>query len=324
MLQFFGLLGPWGLPAALLAIAGFGFFGYLIMDAGRQTRASSHVEVLRRTTGRLSPVFDLIITFFLFGALSAMIAGAGSVLRQEYGIPWAFGAGILCFVTVATVLFGFRGVVTSISAIVPFLLGSVLFVSLAVLYSRGPALRTPPPTAVPAVPSWPLAGVTYISYNIVMSIPVLASLGSSLDSRKEAGWGAGLGAAGLGLSLLLVFIGIVSSFPEVAGYEVPMAYLASTIHPLGGPFYTLVFLAEVYTTAVANLYGFAARITREGSPAFRWTTVITGLAGVLAASAGFSTLVRVVYPLVGWAGLALLIALIIDYIRRRSTYRRRR
>ncbi|MGE5580089.1 MAG: hypothetical protein ACM3WU_08620 [Bacillota bacterium] len=323
MLQFFGLLGPFGLPAALLAILGFGFFGYLIMDAGRETKAVSHVAVLQRTTGRLSPAFDLIITFFLFGALSTMIAGAGSVLRQEYGIPWAFGAGLLCLATVATVLFGFRGVVTSISAIVPFLLGSVLFVSLAVLYARGPALRTPPATALPAVPSWPLAGVTYISYNIVMSIPVLASLGSSLRSRREAGWSAGLGAAGLGLSLLLVFAGIVSSFPDVAGYEVPMAYLASTVHPLGGPFYTLVFLAEVYTTAVANLYGFAARITREGSPAFRWAAVLAGLAGILAASAGFSTLVRVVYPLVGWAGLALLFALTIDYFRRRPTYRRR-
>lgn len=308
----------------MLAIAGFGFFGYLILDAGRETRATSHVAVLRRTTGRLSPAFDLIITFFLFGALSAMIAGAGSVLSQQYGIPWVVGAGVMCFVTVATVLFGFRGVVTSISAIVPFLLGSVLFVSLAVLYTRGPALRTPPATALPAVRSWPLAGVTYISYNIVMSIPVLASLGNSLRSRREAGWSAGLGAAGLGLSLLLVFVSVVSSFPEVAEYEVPMAYLASTIHPLGGPFYTLVFLAEVYSTAVANLYGFAARVTREGAPAFRWATVIAGVAGILAASAGFSTLVRVVYPLVGWAGLALLFALLTDYFRRRLTSRRRR
>ena len=324
VLQFFGLLGPWGLPAAGIAIAGFAFFGYLIIDAGREARATSHLAVLRRTTGRLAPVFDLIITFFLFAALSAMIAGAGSVLRQEYNVPWALGAGLLCLATVVTVLFGFRGVVTSISAIVPFLLGSVLVVSMAVLSMRGLALRTPPSTLAPAVPFWPLAGVTYISYNVVMSIPVLASLGGSLRSRKEAGWGAALGASGLGLSLLLVYLSLVSSFPDVVAYEVPMAYLASTIHALGGPLYTVVFLAEVYTTAVAKLYGFSARLTREGSRAFRVTTVLAGLAGIVAASAGFSTLVRVVYPVVGWAGLALLIALLLDYFRRRSTSRRTR
>ncbi len=97
VLQFFGLLGPWGLPAAAIAVAGFAYFGYLILDAGREARATSHLQVLKRATGPLSPVFDLIITFFLFGALAAMIAGAGSVLRQEYAIPWVMGAGLLCW-----------------------------------------------------------------------------------------------------------------------------------------------------------------------------------------------------------------------------------
>lgn len=324
VLQFFGLLGPWGLAAAIVALTGFAFFGYLVMDAGREAKATSHLALLRHTTGRLTPAFDLVITFFLFGALSAMIAGAGSVLRQEFGIPWIAGAGLLCLVTIVTVLFGLKGVVASISAIVPFLLGSVLVVSFAVLYMRGPALHSPPAGSQPAVSSWPLAGVTYISYNIIMSIPVLASLGGSLRTRDEAGWGAYLGAFGLGLALILVYLSLVSSFPEVIAFEVPMAYLASSVHVLGGPFYTFVFLAEVYSTAVANLYGFSARLTRNGSRAFRVTTVLTGLAGLAAASVGFSTLVHVVYPLVGWVGLALLIALTVYYFRRRATSRRTR
>jgi uncharacterized membrane protein YkvI len=272
---------------------------------------------LRHTTGRLTPVFDAVITFFLFGALAAMIAGAGSVLRQEYSIPWIVGAGFLALITVATVMFGLRGVITAISAVVPFLLGAVLVVSLSILLARGPALGSPPPGSHPAVSSWPLAGVTYISYNIVMSVPVLASLGGSLRSRKEAGWGAAVGALGLGLSLFMVYLTLVSSFPDVVSYEVPMAYLASTIHRAGGLFYTVVFLAEVYTTAVANLYGFAARLAREGTPAFRFITFAAGATGLWAASAGFSTLVHVVYPIVGWVGLALLCALLINYIKRR-------
>ncbi len=324
VLQFFGLLGPRGLPAAILAALGFAFFGYVIMEVGREVKAESHLPVLRYTTGRFAPVFDLIITFFLFGALSAMIAGAGSVLNQEYGAPWAVGAGLLALITVVTVLFGLKGVVASISAIVPFLLGSVLFVSLAVLRARGPALGAPPPSFEPAVASWPLAGVTYISYNMVMSVPVLASLGGSLRNRKEAGQGALLGAAGLGLSLLLVYLSLVSSFPDVAGYEVPMAYLASSVHRFGGPLYTAVFLAEVYTTAVANLYGFSARLSREGSLRFAAITTVAGAAAFGAASAGFSTLVRIVYPVVGWAGLAFLAALLMNFLKRKPTSRRKK
>jgi uncharacterized membrane protein YkvI len=280
--------------------------------------------VLRHTTGRLTPLLDAVITFFLFGALSAMIAGAGSVLYQEFAVPWVAGAGLLALLTIITVLSGLRGVVAAISAVVPFLIASVLMVSLAVLYVRGPSLGSPPPIFRAAVPSWPLAGATYISYNVVMSVPVLAAVGGSLRSRKEAGWSALIGAAGLGLSLFFVYLTLVSSFPDVLYYEVPLAYLASTVHRAGGPFYTVVFLAEVYTTAVANLYGFAARLARPGSGGFRFVTVVAGGLGLWAASAGFARLVRVVYPAVGWAGLVFLLALLAHILRRALTSRRTR
>ncbi len=324
VLQFFGLLGPFGLAAIATSAFGFLFFGDIIMEAGREIRAESHLPVLRHTTGRLTPLLDAVITFFLFGALSAMIAGAGSVVYQEFGIPWVAGAGMMALLTIATVLSGLRGVVAAISAVVPFLIASVLIVSVAILYVRGPYLGSPPAGFHAAVPSWPLAGVTYISYNVVMSVPVLAALGGSLQSRREAGWSALVGTAGLGLTLLLVYLTLVSSFPDVLHYEIPLAYLASTIHRAGGPFYTVVFLAEVYTTAVANLYGFAARLARPGSRGFPLTVVVAGASGLWAASAGFTSLVRVVYPAVGWAGIVLLLALLAHFLRRTLTYRKTR
>lgn len=327
VLQFFGLLGPWGLPAIAIAAAGFYYFGDIIMDTGRVLRAGSHLPVLREVSGRLAPVLDVVTTFFLFGALSAMVAGAGSVLYQEFSVPWMAGASLMAFASIVTVLFGLRGVIAAVSAVVPFLIGGVLIVSLAVLSSGGLLLQAPPPGFVPAVRPWPLSGVTYISYNIIMSVPVLASLGGTMKTRKEAGWSAALGAAGLGLSLLLVYLALVSRFPTVLGYEIPMAYLAATVHRFGGPFYTLIFLAEVYTTAVANLYGFTTRLASPGSNRFTLVAVLSGALSIWAASAGFAKLVRVVYPAVGWAGLALLLALVIYAYRtpvRPVTSRRRR
>lgn len=324
MLQFFGLLGPRGLAGIAVAALGFAFFGDIIMEAGREVRATSHLPMLRQVAGRLTPLLDAVITFFLFGALSAMIAGAGSVLSQEFGIPWVAGAGMLALATVVTVLFGLRGVIAAISAVAPFLIASVLVVSLGILYVRGLSLGSPPAALTPAVPSWPLAGVTYISYNIVMSAPVLAALGGSLQSRRESGWSALAGTAGLTLSLLLVYLALVTSFPDVLRFEVPLAYLASSIHKLGGPLYTAVFLAEVYTTAVANLYGFAARLARPGSGGFRTTAAVAGALSMWAASAGFAKLVRVLYPAVGWAGLAFLLTLLAHFLRRTLTYRRRK
>src|SRR5690554_3151982 len=96
VLQFFGLLGPMGLPAIALSTLGFWIFGFMIMDLGRKLNADSHLPVLRSIGGRfLSPILDVVMTFFLFGALCAMIAGAGSVFQQEFDLPWIIGAGFL-------------------------------------------------------------------------------------------------------------------------------------------------------------------------------------------------------------------------------------
>lgn len=316
VLQFFGLLGPSGLIAIAVAAAGFAFFGHVIMETGRKMNAESHLPVMREVAGRfLSPFLDVVTTFFLFGALSAMVAGAGSVLLQEFSMPWILGAGLIVLVTVVTVLFGLRGVVTAVSAVVPFLILGVLAVSVAVLMARGPSLGRPPAGTEPLVKAWPMAGVTYISYNIIMSVPVLASLGTTLRSKKEVAASSILGALGLGAALFLVYFAVVSSFPEVLRYEVPMAGMASESHRLGGRFYTLIFLAEVYTTAVADLYGFAARLAPPGSGRFKAAAILAGCASLWAGSAGFTNLVRTVYPAVGWAGSVFLAALAVYFLR---------
>ena len=162
-------------------------------------------------------------------------------------MSWLIGA-ISTLATVVTVLLGLKGRRSGSKHGRAFLAG-VLIVSITVLVARGPSLGVPPAAAKPVVRTWPLAGLTYISYNLMMSVPVLASLGTTLRSRKEVAASALVGSLGLGTALVLVYLAVVSSFPGVLVYEVPMAGMASEAHRLGGRFYTLIFLTEVYTTA---------------------------------------------------------------------------
>ncbi len=312
VLQFFALLGPYGLLAIALTAFGFFLFGFAVMDLGRKLQAKSLLPVLKTVSGPfVSPFLDLVSTFFLFGALSAMISGAGSSLQQEFGLPWTIGAILMSVVSAATVLLGFRGVVTAVTAVVPFLMIGVLVVSVATVAVKGLVLRHPPPAYEPVLSSWPWAGLTYISYNLLMAAPLLVALGASLENRRGVIQSSLLGSLGLGLGLLLVYLAVITSFPEILQYEVPMARMASQIHSFGRPFYIAVFLAEVYTTAVANLYGFANRLTSPTSRLFRPAVLLSTLAALWAGSAGFSTLVRFVYPVAGWAGFAFLAALLI-------------
>ncbi|MGI6643536.1 MAG: hypothetical protein ACOX3V_06030 [Bacillota bacterium] len=317
VLQFFGLLGPSGPLAILLAVAGFLVFGFAVMEIGRRLKADSHLPVMREASGRyISPILDFVTTFFLFGAFSAMLAGAGSALAQEFQVSWLVGTGLMALLSLVTVLLGLRGIVTAVSAIVPLLIVGVMAVSIGVLRLKGLTLATPPTGWAPLVGSWPLSGITYVSYNLIMASPILAALGTTLNDRREVFASALMGSFGLGLALLLVYLAIVSSFPEVLVHEVPLARLASEIHHLGGRLYALVFLAEVYTTAVANLYGFVARLSSPGTPGFAGLAVATVLVSAWASSAGFSNLVKTIYPLVGWTGSLFLVTLM-WYVARR-------
>lgn len=317
VLQFFGLLGRWGMAGIVLAAAGFAFFGYVIMDLGRLERATSHLPVIRSAVGKvLTPFVDFVVTFFLFGATCAMFAGAGSVLQQEFGLPWVWGASAMAAASILTVVFGLKGVVSSLSAVAPFLIGAVILVSVRAVSAGGFRLPPPPPGYRPVLPGWFVSGAAYVSYNIIMAVPVLAAMGAKTRRTGDLRRSSVVGAAGLGLCLLAVYLALVSNFPDSLKYEVPMARLAELVHRSGKLIYSAVFLLEVYTTAVADLFGFASRLRPEGTPAFKLAVFASALVALLVARTGFSTLVRTVYPLAGLTGLLFLAGLFLTAVRR--------
>ena len=316
VLQYFGLFGSRGIAGVAVALIGFFLFGFACMEMGRETGASSYKPVLRKATGKtLSHFMDLVTVFFLFGALSAMISGAGSIIRQEFGLPWIIGAVVMAFVTFITVLTGLKGITYAISSIVPFLLAGVFVIAIGALCTKGVRIALPPPGYLPPVSHWLVSALNYVSYNIFMAAPVLAALGGSLSSTKESVQVAGYGALGLGIGLGLIYITLVSSLPGIANYEIPLARLAWEMGRVGQVFFIGIFFAEVYTTAVANLYGFSARLSAPATKKFTYTALVISVAALCAASTGFSNLVRTIYPLCGWAGTLFMGGLFIYLVK---------
>ena len=96
ILQFFSRFGPLGLAGILVSAFLFILFGYIIMYIGRELKAKSHMEIIRYSGGRfIGTIIDVIITFFLFGAFTAMIAGTGAMLEQRTNLKLAVGGYII-------------------------------------------------------------------------------------------------------------------------------------------------------------------------------------------------------------------------------------
>jgi uncharacterized membrane protein YkvI len=323
VLQFFSNFGVFGAAGLALVTVLFIVFGQIIMDYGRKLNARSHLEIIRFAGGRIpGTIVDMIIIFFLFGGLSTMIAGTGALFEQQFHLPALLGNSIMAIITAATVLTGIRGVINSISLVVPFLLASVIGISIFVLADTPPDLSSlPPATENGVITNWLMAAVLYVSYNTVISVAVLGPLGAQTRHGSTVAKGALLGGLGLGASSLMIYLAISGNIAGASGVEVPMLYLAGTLGPLIQIFYAVILAAEIYTTAVGSLFGFTARFTdiEHSSSNGRFLAVAATLAAFWASQLGFSNMVKYLYPVVGYAGILLLILLVYSKIKNKNS-----
>jgi len=281
--------------------------------------AGSHLEVIRYAGGKwIGTVIDYVITFFLFGVFAAMAAGAGAIFAEQFQWPAILGSGLMIVLTLLTVMMGLNGVIASISLVVPVLLGSLLVLVIwTVINTRfylNPVISAVPATA--AVPFWPLSAVIYVSYNLVMAVAVLAPMGAKYRRPELLGRGALLGGLGLGLGAAAIYLALAPNLPAAARFEIPMIYVAGQLSVWFTVFYSLVLLAEIYTTAVGSLFGFVARLSPAQTVRARYNIIGAGIAAFLASQLGFTTLVRTLYPAVGYAGLLLLLGLTYAWFRK--------
>lgn len=318
ILQFFtafGLNGLWGIILTTILLI---IFGVIIMELGFTLHAQSHLDIIKQSGGKVfGSAIDLIITFFLFGSLTAMMAGTGALFSQQFGLTGILGNLVMAILTAMTVLTGIKGVINAISAVVPFLLVSVIGISVFSI------IKTPPDltgyTGVEGnglIGNWALSAILYTSYNTVVSIAILGPLGASAGGRKAVVRGGVLGGLGLGISSVMIYLALWGNLSDIKDLEVPMVYIAGCISPMVQMMYAVVLIAEIYTTAVGALYGFTARVVQlKKSPKNTVIVIGTSVAAFFASLSGFSNLVKYLYPLVGYAGIALLISLLYNNIK---------
>ncbi len=315
ILRFFGLLGGAGWWGLLLAAALFALFGARILLLGRESRAASYWPVLLAAAGPvLARPLDYLIVFFLFGSAVTMVAAAGAAGQEAWGWPPLAGSGAMAVAATGTVLLGLRGVTRSISLVSPLLIAAIVALAWAV-HLRGGQADGPGAALPPVVPFWPLAAVLYVSFNLVGAIGVLAPLGGSAARRWSLLAGAALGALGLGLAAASVLSVLHSDLSSLQRAQVPLVRAAGDLAPWAGGAYSAVLLLEVYTTAVASLFGLTSRLDRLLPRGPTRGALLVG-ATLLASRVGFARLVATLYPLVGAAGLLLLACLAFPRARR--------
>lgn len=313
ILQFFVQFGREGLYGLILTTLLLIIYGYIIMVLGRKLNTYSYTDIIKYSAGQyIGTAMDIMVSFFLFSILIVMLAGTGALLHQQFNLPYMIGNLLMMVLTIIVVLRGIDGIIHSMRFIVPFLLVSVLLISTFSI------AKTPPNLDdiiifqnSSLIKNWWTSAIIFTSYNIIIAIGILSSLGIKAKNENTIKWGAIKGGISIGGGAMMIFFVLLVHAKDLQTIEIPMAYIAGYLSPNIQVVYTGVLLVAIFTTAVSSLYGTVKKVTHY--PNFEnqenKIIIVAAIVAFLLSQLGFSNLVKYLYAVEGYVGVILLVGL---------------
>lgn len=320
ILQYFTSFGYMGTIAAILATALFAYLGMSLTRLGSRMKTTSHKEAVYGISGKIiGMIVDYIIILTLFGVGVVMIAGAGSIFSQQFDLPAPLGSTVMVILVVLTIMMNVQKIIAIIGSITPFLIIAVIGLAVYSLMTMDSTFSALDPIAneqASTLPNWFLSAINYVSFNIAVGASMAIVMGGTEKDEKTAARGGFIGGLILGGLIILSHLAIFSKVDIVGSADMPLLQIADDISPVLGVFMSVILFGMIYNTAVSMLFSFSARFVVMGTKKFRLFVVIVGVAAYILSFVGFTELVSLFYPIVGYLGFFLVGALIFADIRK--------
>jgi uncharacterized membrane protein YkvI len=305
ILQFFTRYGFPSYWAILCSVILFIVVGRSIMFYGGKLGAKSYGNVTNYIFGKAASFVNLYLGITFVFICGAMFAGAGALFEEQWGIPYLIGAFTTALLTLLITLIGIRGILVVNSIIVPCL---IVFNLLVFIHTVDKGFQ-PVVTAQRISPGEVFAllrtGAAYASFNLVLSIGVLAPMGGEIRDKAALTRGSILGGGLLGLLLMIGNYVLLCFIPEVFHREVPQMIVVNQMGGIFTAIYGLVIWAEIFTTAVGNLFAIHTVVRDKFRSVSALPAVAASLMGLILCLLGFSNIVSWFYPILGMIGFGL-------------------
>src|SRR5699024_7287104 len=113
----------------------------------------------------------------------------------------------------------------------------------------------------------------------------------------------------LGAMIVLSQLAIFTQINIVGNMEMPMLGIVNHISPVLGIIMAIEIFGTTFSTGLGMFYASATRFTVVDSIRFKIFYTITILVGLCLSFGGFTDLVAIFYPLIGYLGLVLIFVL---------------
>ena len=313
--QFFGNFGSWGFLGLAIIFLGFTLIGTV---AVRFAQSSGVSEVDRLAAGGgcrpLRAVIGSMQVILMFAILTIVHAGTGALLHSLLALPLWVGSLIFSCLILPVALLGIGGVARLLAISVPLLTLTVVTLAL-ILLPRWIGAGLPMPHGVadnPLLPTFWIAGITYISFNMGGNITVV--LASSPNVRRERVFFGTLLGSFLLVTVASAILILLSLYPEAMADELPMLSAAKTLFPPLGYVYGVLLFLAMSGSGISKCFGISYYFAKKWRFAEQHPKLFVVLLVVLAYACslvGFGDLVGTVYPIFGYLSIVLLVAMLI-------------
>lgn len=313
--QFFGVFGNRGIIGVAVVGALFVLLGIITAVVAIKLGTNDMGRVIVPGHNKFLVQFvGYFMAVMLFTVLITMSAAGGAMFDQQLGLSRVLGGAVIIGMVILTVIGGFDRVSHAFRFMMPFLIGIILLLCVSVLFaSDGKTAVDTVFKPSPLAPTWWLAAILYISYNILAVIPIVATAAVNAKNTRHAIWGAALG--GIFLTLLALFILLVLRTDPGLSNTMEMPMLAFSAN-LSGPvnlIYTAVLFFAIYASATGNYYGFTTKLKPNSSKNLK--VILIAVLGFVFGLMGFKNVIAYMFPLEGFAGILIILLLLANFIR---------
>lgn len=322
IVQFFTLYGYKGISGIIICGILYVLIGVVTMDLSYKYKAASYRDLIYLCCGKyLGWAVDALTTFFLFGGACIILAGSGSIFKEQLNLPFIIGVIVMAAITAVVVFYSTGGLIFINSLIVPCMITITLIICFSVFISRAGAqlnIAYDIKNAPVYKTGWLFSCLLYTSFNMLSATGVLTPMTRDIKKTSRVTLGVILGALGLMALTLFIDCALLLNVPNIFKYSIPMLYLAegSGIWIRGA--LSVVIWLEMFSTAVSDVYSLAKKMYHNLHINYYLSVVLILTIVFPFTGLGFANLIKLLYPPSGFVSLIYIICLVRLWIKERK------
>ena len=304
---FFYKYGVNGILGLILCSLMIGIIIYSTLNTVYNKKINNYESYLHEifNSKKMCYVSNIIVNTFLLITFYIMVSGFGSYFEQQFKISNIVGViifSLLCFIILIKDI---KRVKIINSIVVPVLIIVVLFIGFLSLKN----IKISNVRVTNNSYNWILQSLIYCSYNMILVIPVLVSLGKFIKNKKQIKLITIISSTIVFILALSIFLILMTTKVDYSKIQMPAVYAIDKSFSQFSYIYGVVILLSIFSTAISIGISFIKNMTqkRESYPQIAAKMCISS---VLISNFGFSNLVKIFFPVFGYLGMLQILVIL--------------